>query len=191
MKRLLSLAVLLSAALFFRSAPVSADPLMNYNYFDLAYEWISYDDSVIDDSNGLNTKLSYAVIDNLALEAGFDYLNAGSVDGQLYSYGGAYWYSLEKGLDLVGRVGGLHARVETDLYEDSENGVYAGGELRYLLTDLYELDGSITYANIDETTWTVGANLLRSLCGKFALQGGVSINDDSDVGLQAGIRYGF
>ena len=87
MKRFLPLVVLLSAALCFRSVPVNADPLMNYNYFDLAYEWISYDDSVVDDSNGFNSQLSYAIIDNVALEGGYDYLNAGDVDGQLFSYG--------------------------------------------------------------------------------------------------------
>lgn len=191
MKRFLPLVILLSAALYFRSVPVNADPLMNYNYFDLAYEWISYDDNVIDDSNGFNSQLSYAIIDNLALEGGYDYLNAGSVDRQLFSYGGAYWYTLEQGLDLVARVGGLHARIETDEAEDSDNGVYAGAEVRYLLTEVYELDGSVTYANIDETTWTVGTSLLRSLSDNFALRGGVAINDDSDVALQAGIRLAW
>jgi hypothetical protein len=191
MKRFLPLVTLLGAALCFRSAPVNADPLMNYNYFDLAYEWVNYDESVIDDSNGFDSQLSYAVVDNVALEVGYDYLNAGSVDGQLLSYGGAYWYTLEQDLDLVGRVGGLHQRIETDVAEDTENGVYVGGEVRYLLTELYELDGSITYANVDETTWTVGSSLLRSLNENFALRGGVAINDESDLALQAGIRWAF
>ena len=191
MKRFLPLVILISAALYFRSVPASADPLMNYNYFDLAYEWISYDDSPIDDSNGFNSQLSYAIIDNLALEGGFDYLNAGSVDGQLFSYGGAYWYTLEQGLDLVARVGGLHARIETDVADDSDNGVYAGAEVRFLLTKVYELDGSVTYANIDETSWTVGTSLLTSLSDSFALRGGVAINDDSDVTLQGGLRWAF
>lgn len=164
---------------------------MNYNYFDLAYESISYDDSVIDDSNGFNSQLSYTIIDNVALEGGYDYLNAGSLDGQLVSYGGAYWYTLKQGLDLVARVGGLHARIETDEAENTDNGVYVGGEVRYLLTELYELDGSITYANIDEANWTVGTSLLRSMGDNFALRGGVAINDDSDLALQVGIRFTF
>lgn len=191
MKRFLSLVVVLGAALCFRSLPASADPLMNYNYFDLAYEWISYDDSVLDDSNGFNSQLSYAIVDNLALEGGYDYLNAGSVDGQLFSYGGAYWYTIEQGLDIVARVGGLHARIETDAADVSDNGVYAGAEVRYLLTKLYELDGSITYANIDTATWTVGTSLLRALNENFALRGGITINDDSDLALQAGIRWAW
>ena len=188
MKRFLPLVILVSVALSFRSVPANADPLMNYNYFDMAYEWISYDDSVIDDSNGFNSQLSYAIINNVALEAGYDYLNAGDVDGQLFGYGGAYWYTVDQGLDLVARLGGLHARIESDVAEDSDNGVYAGGEVRYLLTKLYELDGSLNYAHIDETTWTVGTSLLRSLSDNLALRGGVAINDDSDVVLQAGIR---
>lgn len=188
MKKFLPLVILFSSVLCFRIVPAKADPLMNYNYFDLAYEWITYDDSIVDDSNGFNSQLSYAIIDNLALQGGYQYLNAGDIDGQLFSYGGAYWFTVEQGLDLVARVGGLHARIESDEAEDSDNGVYAGGEVRYLLTNLYELDGSITYANIDETTWTVGAGLLRSLSDNFALRGGVAINDDSDLALQAGIR---
>jgi hypothetical protein len=112
MNKLFSLVLLISAVLVFRSGPVSADPLMNYNYFDFAYQWTSYDDSAVDDSNGFNSQLSYVILDNVALEVGYDYLNAGDIDGQLVSYGGAYWYTLEKGLDLVARVGGLHARVE-------------------------------------------------------------------------------
>ena len=191
MKNFLPLVVLLSAALCFRSVSANADPLMNYNYFDLAYQWTSYDDSIIEDSNGFDSQLSYAIIDNLALEAGYEYLNSGSIDGQLLSYGGAYWYTVDQGLDLVARVGGLHARVEADEAESTDNGVYAGGEVRYLLTKSYELDGSITYANIDEATWTVGTSLLRSLCDNFALRGGVYINDDSDLALQAGIRWAY
>jgi hypothetical protein len=191
MKKFLPLVALLGAALCFRSVPANADPLMNYNYFDLAYEWVNYDDSIIDDSNGLNSQLSYAIIDNFAFEAGYEYKNAGSIDGQLFSYGGAYWYTVEQGLDLVARVGGLHARLETDEDESSDNGVYAGGEVRYLLTKLYELDGTLTYANIDETTWTVGTSLLRALSDSLALGGGVSINDDSDVALQVGLRLAF
>ena len=191
MRKFLPLVLLLSVAFCFRSVPVNADPLMNYNYFDFAYEWISYDDSAIDDSNGFNSQLSYAIIDNLALEVGYDYLNSGDIDGQLLSYGGAYWYTVCQGLDLVARAGGLHARIESDVAEDTDNGVYVGGEVRYLLTNLYELDGSITYAQMDETTWTVGTSLLRSLSDNFALRGGVAINDDSDLALQAGIRLAF
>lgn len=191
MNRFLPFVVLLGSAICLRSVPVNADPLMNYNYFDLAYEYISYDDSVIDDSNGFNSQLSYAIIDNLALEGGYDYLNSGDIDGQLFSYGGAYWYTVEQGLDLVARVGGLHARIESDIADDSDNGIYAGAEVRYLLTKLYELDGSITYAKIDEATWTVGTSLLRSLSDNFALRGGVAITDESDVVLQAGIRLAF
>ena len=191
MKQLLTLVLLVSAVFCFRSATVIADPLMNYNYFDLAYAWTNYDDSSIDDANGFNSQLSYVAIDNVALELGYDYLNAGSIDGQLLSYGGAYWHTMKQGLDLVARVGGLHARVENDVTEDTENGIYAGGEVRYLLTKVYELDGSITYANIKESTWTVGTSLLRSINDNFALRGGLGISDDSDVSLEAGIRWAF
>jgi hypothetical protein len=79
--------------------------------------------------------------------------------------------------------------LSADVDEDTENGVYAGGEVRYLLSELYELDGSIDYANIDEAVWTVGTSLLRALNDNFALRGGVAINDDSDLALQAGIRW--
>ncbi len=173
--------------------PLAADPLMKYTYFDAAYEWTHIDESGYDDANGLDTKLSYVVIDNLALEGGYNYLNSEvvgfDVDISTFTYGAAYWHSFCEGFDLVGRVGGIHAEVSGDVDSFGDDGVYVGGQLRSLLTDTIEGNFDVLYSHINSAgQWTYAGTTFFTLTDSVALKTSVAIDDDSNVTLQGGIR---
>lgn len=174
--------------------PLAADPLMKYTYFDAAYEWTHIDTDGVDDANGLDTKLSYVVMDNVALEGGYNYLNTEIADLDLdvstFKYGVAGWYSFCEGFDLVGRVGGIHAEVSGDVSSFGDDGVYTGAQIRSLLTDTIEGNFDILYTHLgDSSTWNYVGTALFTLTDSVALKTAVGINDDSDVTLTGGVRF--
>ena len=182
----------------------SAQPLMNYTYADIAYQWTHLDQSGLDGANGLDTKLSYSPIKHFALEGGYNYSSTSAdfsspgetfkfnLDQNVFTYGGAGWYSLDEKLDIVARVGGVHARANASGsgYDDtySDNGVYTGLTLRYLALEQLETDAFIQYDHINSDTWTYGVTGLYALCTNAALKGEVAMDDESNVALLGGVR---
>lgn len=201
MKKLFAMLLPLVAAV---PSSVSAQPLMNYTYADVAYQWTHFDQSGLNDSNGLDVKLSYSPIEHFALEGGYNYLKTKGhvdffgdrvgfdVDQNLFTYGGAGWYTVSKGLDLVGRVGGIHAQasISAEGVDDStsDNGVYAGLVLRYLAMEELETDLSVTYDYIESSDWTYALTGLYAVHENVALKGEVGIDNDSNLALLGGIR---
>lgn len=190
MKRLIPFVALVVASF---TSDASAQPLMNYTYADVAYQWTHVDESGFDDANGLDARVSYSPIHHFALEGGYN-LASGKVLGNgyrehLFSYGGAGWYSFCEGLDLVGRVGGIHARGEIDNFDDvSDNGVYAGASLRYLVTKEFEADLNVLYDRIEDGEWSYSLTGLYAVHENVALKTEAGMNDDSDVSLLGGVR---
>ena len=201
MKKLLP--IILSA---FACAPTAAlcQPLMTYTYADVAYQWTHIDESGLNDANGVDTQLSFSPAKHFALEGGYNYLSTKAhadllgdrvnfnVDQNTFSYGGAGWYSLQDDLDIVARVGGIHARANVSgsgLDETvSDNGVYTGLTLRYLATQELETDLYVLYDHIETTTWSYGLTGLYKVHENVALKGEAAINDDTDIALLAGVR---
>lgn len=195
MKRILSLGAL---ALAFSASTASADPLMKYDYFDAAYQWTSTDSDLIDNQNGLDTKISYSPIDNFAIEGGYNYARADitgtdiGVNSNSYTYGVLGYYSICPGFDLLGRVGGTHLNdnFSFDGTKISVSGerVYAGIGSRYLLTDDIEFDANVTYVDLDNASWTYSGTGLLAVSENVALKADVAIDDDKDVALTGGVR---
>ena len=182
----------------------SAQPLMNYTYADIAYQWTHLDQSGLDGANGLDTKLSYSPIKHFALEGGYNYSSTSAdfsspgetfkfnLDQNVFTYGGAGWYSLDEKLDIVARVGGVHARAHASgsEYDDtsSDNGVYTGLTLRYLALEQLETDAFIQYDHINSDSWIYGVTGLYALSTNTALKGEVAMDDESNVALLGGVR---
>ena len=201
MKKILSLVLPLAALL---PSTASAQPLMNYTYADVAYQWTHVSESGLSDANGLDAKLSYSPIKHFALEGGYNYASAKAhidglgdrynfnIDQNVFTYGGAGWYSLQDDLDVVVRVGGIHARASisgNDIDESaSDNGVYTGATLRYLATKDLETDFGVTYDHVSSTNWTYALTGLYAIHENVALKGEAAIDNDSDVGLLGGVR---
>lgn len=186
------------------ASSASAQPLMNYTYADIAYQWTHIDESGFDDANGVDVNLSYSPLKHFALEGGYNYLSTSAnlslpdqrftfdVDQNVFTYGGAGWYSLQEDLDIVAHVGGIHARASTSGsgFDEtvSDNGVYAGLTLRYLASDELETDIFATYDRIESGAWTYGVTGLYAVHENVALKGEAAIDNDSDVALLGGIR---
>jgi hypothetical protein len=201
MKKLLPLIL---ASMSFLPSVGTAQPLMTYTYADVAYQWTHVDQSGVNDANGLDAKISYSPITHFALEGGYNYLATKghvdfigdrltiNLDQNIFSYGGAGWYSLQDDLDIVVRVGGLHARATASVDgEDStasDNGVYTGLSLRYLATKELETDFNVLYDRIEDGSWTYSLTGLYSIHENVALKGEAGIDNDSDIALLAGIR---
>ena len=171
----------------------SATPLMKYTYVDAAYQWTHIHDSGVNDANGLDSKISYTPIEHFALEGGYNYLSTKfsgiNIRENVFTYGGAGWYTVAQGLDLVGRVGGIAANAKASGFDKvNDNGVYAGGTLRYLAAKDLETDLNIEWDRISTGSWTYGLVALYAIHENVALKAGADINNSSDVALTAGVR---
>ena len=196
MKKMLIAALLVACG----STTASADPLMNYTYGDVAYQWTHVDAEGLNDSNGVDAKLSVAVVDNFALEGGYNYANSGITGGNnnisqsTFRYGGAGWYTWCNGIDFVGRVGGSHVSEDVTGGDSSDNGVYTGVGVRYLISETLEGDLDALYDSVNSITnptggtWTYTGTLLQTVADNVALKGAVGIDADSNVFVTAGLR---
>jgi Outer membrane protein beta-barrel domain len=196
MKKMLLAALLVACG----ATTASADPLMKYTYLDTAYQWTHLDTTGLNDSNGVDVKGSYAILDNVALEGGYNYINSGltgasiNVNQNTFRYGASAWHSFCNGVDLVGRVGGTHVGVNSSIGDASENGVYAGATARYLLTDTLEgnldalYDSATSLTNITGANWTYSGTLLQTVADNVAVKAGVGIDSEQNVAITAGVR---
>ncbi len=193
MKKILSFFAL---ALAFGATTASADPLMKYDYFDAAYQWTHVDQKDVQDTNGLDTRLSYSPIDNFALEGGYNYargdiFNSGFNYNE-YTYGALGYYEICPGMHVLGRVGGKHfnanGNVAGEHISESQDRPYAGIGSRYLLTDEIEVDADITYVNLNGANWTYAGTGFYTIAENVALKAAVSMDNDENVALTGGIR---
>lgn len=196
MKKMIIAALLVAGG----ATTASADPLMKYTYGDVAYQWTHVDQDGLNDSNGVDAKLSYSPVESFALEGGYNYFNSGftgqsiNLNQSTFRYGGAGWYSYCNGIDFVGRVGGSHVQIEAGEDDGSDNGVYTGVGVRHQLSDTVEVNADALYdsvngiTNVEGGTWTYSGTLLNTLTEELALKVGASIDADSNVALLAGLR---
>lgn len=193
--------ILFAALAFACSATsVSAEPLMKYTYLDASYQWTHVDADGVNDSNGVDTKISYNVVDHFALEGGYNYANSGlqglssNIDQSTFRYGGVFYNTFCNDYDLLARVGGSHVQLDNGIADGSDNGVYAGLGLRTLLSETLEGNLDATYDsvnsiyNVQGGTWTYTATALQALSDDLALKLSAGIDADSDVFLTAGLR---
>jgi opacity protein-like surface antigen len=181
------------------TSTVKADPILTYNHVDLSYQWTSYDDSAIDDAQGLVAGAQWSPIKNFFLEGSYEYQDTEvegtdiGVAGDLYTYGAGAYLELNERLDLVGHVAGQHVDIEADGgAEGSDDGFLGTAEVRYALTDKIELDPFVQYSSLGgEDTWTYGANAVFALNNSWALTAGIDGNDDADLALRGGARWSF
>jgi len=177
----------------------SADPLMKYTYADVSYQWAHVDAEGLNDSNGVDTKLSYSPLENIAAEFGYNYANSGftgqstNIDQSFFRYGLAGYYSYCNGIDLVARAGASHVNLDAAGDAD-DDGVYGGLAVRHQLTDTVEVDAEALYDNVNSIynvsggQWTYTGTVLNSLTEELALKLTAGIDADSDVFLTAGLR---
>ncbi len=175
----------------------SASPLMEYNDIDIAYKHTFFDESGLDDGNGLDLGVRISPVEPLFLEVGYEYLatkaESFNLDAHMLTYGGGAYFGCDEDLHFLGRVGGITEWVDPEEGStEDESGWYIGAEVRAKVADDVELDGSITYSDVkDAELWNFGITTLVALNDRLAVLGAVEINDESDVALLAGLRVGL
>jgi len=172
---------------------------MKYTYADVSYQWAHVDAEGINDSNGVDTRVSYSPIDNLAAEFGYNYANSGiqgastNIDQSFFRYGLAGYYSYCNGIDFVARAGASHVNLDV-LGDHNDDGVYSGLAVRHQYSDTLELDLEALYDNVLSIynvtggQWTYTGTALNALTDELALKLSAGIDADSDVFLTAGLR---
>ena len=68
------------------------------------------------------------------------------------------------------------------------SGVYAGLTLRYVPTEDVETDFNVPYDRVEDGAWTSGITGLYAIHEHVALKAETAIDNDTNVGLLAGVR---
>lgn len=192
------LALFASLSLFASTAVAS--PLLSYNTADLGFKWTHFDDSELDNANGLEARVSHSPVENFFLEGGYNYYNTEfsnfDIDNHTFRYGGGAYlpFGCDDNFHLVLGVGGLH----TDLNGDfdaaySDDGVYTGPSLRAKVSSEVELGIGSEFQDYDDAGngWIHNVNAIWAANDNLAIVAKAELTDESDVGVLGGVRYAY
>lgn len=201
-KRLLALT---SSVLLAVAASVTHAKGLNYTYAEAGYSYLDADDF---DANGATVKLSFAALDFIHLKFDYtrfwvdDYKGASSdPDLDRFVIGAGGNFSLTEKIDLVGTVSFVDREWSngsrsggTKNFNNSDRGHQTDLGIRAQITKDLELNGAVTYLDIDdfEASVGVGAGVVYKLNKKFALTGNArhfSNEDETEAFL--GVRLNF
>ena len=134
----------------------------NYNYFDLGYGILEFDDIDVD-GDGFGLGGSYAINPNFHLFAG--YQSAGldfDVDVASFGAGVGYNTALSPTVDAVARLSYQYSEIDAPGFESiDDSGFGIGVGLRFAASDVLELAAGIDYVDFgdggDDTGISLGA----------------------------------
>lgn len=180
--------VLMSSAAFAAEARTSSvrDNGMSYTYVQAGYENRDYDNAF--ETDGLDTKVSYALDEHLFVRGGLQffqgdsaircYFFCGSVDddadGFELSAGMGFHTPLVTDLDLV--VSGDIVHVDYD-YGDDTGFAIAGG-VRHATTDKLELSGGLFFENVIDSEFGLHGSALFHVAAKVDVGAELKLGDD-------------
>jgi len=152
--------------------------VFNYNYVELKFV-------DVDSANGFAVAGSADIRPNLAVNAEFAALSAGSADLDLLrigvnSYIGSKAYRqadwvFGAGLDFA------------DVNGSNEGGVFANAGVRYALTDAVELNGAVELSTLDDVDLSLELGALYEISTGFAALVEAEFGEDTSIGL--GLRF--
>lgn len=181
--------VLLGAGVL--SAACLADQGPKWTYVEGGYSRIDFDDIDADgDLVGLGGSL--AVTDLFHVFASYGHGNVdvdgpGDVDVDQIAAGAGINYPISDTVDLVGQAAWV--RAEVGPFE--ENGVGLFGGVRAMLSPQFELNGGLSYVDIDDSDETsLDLGMVYSFTDMFAVSAGASIGDES-TSYGIGLRLYF
>ena len=161
-----------------------ADSGPKYTFGELAYTRVDYEDFDVDgDLFGIAG--SIAVTDMFHLFATYDDGElegdgGGDVDASTVEFGGGINYALSDTMDIVGQLAWVSAEFDAGRFGGiDEDGYRVSGGLRAMMTPQFELNGGLTYVDIedaDDTAIEFGG--VYSFTDLFAVTAGASIGDE-------------
>lgn len=191
MKRLLGLTVILFAF------PAFADDI-SYNFVELGYQRISFDDDPVPgsdfDGDGFGIAGSFELGENAFIAGGYSQADFDfGVKLDTLSLGVGYHVGISDNLDFYGMLSAI--RVDgsiSGLGSADEDGYGAQIGLRGMIGDRFELSGSLAYVDLGDGAdgTEVGAGLQYYVTERFAV--GLSLGVDEDAtSYGAGVRLYF
>lgn len=183
-----SASVLLFLAL---SVPAEAKEF-DYNYFQLSYGNIEFDDVNVD-GDGFGIAGSYALNRDFHVFAGYEAAGLDfGIDATTLGAGLGWHRTLSPVVDLVANVS--YQYVELDgpgAGNADDSGLGLGVGLRFAATDLLELDAGISHVDFSDSGSNTGLGVggLYSFTDAFALGLSASWSDDSTSYTLAGRFY--
>jgi hypothetical protein len=174
-----------------------ATDFFDYDFFDIDYNFTSFDDDLLDDSNGISMGLSKTLTDFTFVTLGglwepVDAINdEDDVDFWSFSAGAGMVFPLSDRVHLVAE-GGLFYGFETGSNDDNGSlGGYVGPTLRVGLTRAIEGFASVNYIVDDETDqFEYSAGTVLRITRALGLKAEWSWNDDEQT-VGVGVRIAF
>jgi len=181
----------LLALLLAFSAAANAEGF-DYNYFELGYGILEFDDIDVD-GDGFGLAGSYAINPDIHVfaayeDAGLDF----GVDATQFAAGIGYNTELSPTVDAVARLSYQYAEIDVPGFGSvDDNGFGLGVGLRFAASDVLELDAGIDYVDFgdggDDTSFGVGG--LYSFSDAFDLGLSGSWSDDTSSYVLSGRFY--
>lgn len=187
LKRILSLAILCTAAPLAAWADQPAASHFGYTYAEGGY--LSENPSGGgSDLTGVFVDGSYELQPHWRIIGDFSNASCCGITDNRYGAGAGYYTAVTSQLDFFADLSFLGQHLTNN---GSHNGWGIDGGLRFMPVDKLELDGMVQHSDVNSTTEnTLGVKALYSLTNEWRIFAGYSNNSDEDD-FQIGIRYVF
>ena len=176
------------------SSSESRGPL-RYTYVDALYQYHDYKKDEVNGGNGFKLALSISPIPILFFTGSAAFSKADSVfeSSQVKEFhgalGGGAYLPIGGILHLVGEVGALYSKVNTDLQDlHADNaGLYFKPAVRVALGDRVEVNGGVTLTTVENETTQLNLGLGVDVADHVRVMGQVDFGDTENV-ISAGLR---
>ena len=171
----------------------------NYGYFDFGYFNYDFASDLVDSSNGFSGKLSIPIVDSLYVAGGLAYASpdlfeSGSLDYLTWNAGVGLGVPIGgTGIDFVIEGGVAHQSLDGTKFHDSFDGYgfYVSPGVRVGFGELVELNGGVTFVNIDsDSNVEVDVKALLHLTPSVSLFGEAGFAEEVNQ-YGVGLRIGF
>ena len=177
-----------------------------YDFMDLAYQSINDPASTgLTSDHAFGLDGSYAFTDRFIgiasyahESADFNMFGSGTVSGNGYSVGVGYRFPLNGNVDLVPNLSYISTDASASVggfsSSTSNTGYDVGVQLRAMVTDQFELDGSVDHASPGSSTNSVGVGALYNFTPAFAVGVGYGLSTAGGQNTNAwtlALRYYF
>lgn len=160
---------LLLAILLVSTTPARAE--FSYDFVDVFYGQIDFDDTSLD-GDTFGARLSLSINDDFHLfgGAGLSDLDF-SADATSWQAGVGYNTELSPVVDLVAQVSFRRVELDTPFFNATDDGIGLGLTFRVAMTDLVEFNGTVDYADLDDSgdDVTLGGAVLFNLTERLSL----------------------
>jgi len=174
------------------AAPALADDL-NYTYIEGGYVDTELDGGIDVDGDGLLLEASFAITESLFVAGGYTTQDFDlGVDYDRVQVGVGGHVSLAPNFDLVGQLSYVDVTVDTPFGDFDDDGFGAMVGVRSRILEVVELEGGLSYVDLDDGGDDTALNLRGRYYFTPALAAGVGLDIGDDVTTwRATLRYQF